>query len=131
MTIRRLVIVCSLLVVSIASPLAQSRGGATDPLSGNWSGVFRISGRDIPIGLELKHDGKGVVSGKLSGMQNPGEVKTGSFDIKTGTLKLRLGKVDDEAVLIVLEGTVTGNAATGAIDTESGAGTFQIKKGSV
>lgn len=130
MILRSLFVVCCLFCVSVASPLAQSRGGATDPVSGTWSGVFRVAGKELPISLGLTHDGKGVVSGTLSGMPNPGEVKNGAFDVKTRALTLNLGIVGQDAVLIVLEGTVTGDTATGTLETENGPGTFEIKKAS-
>jgi hypothetical protein len=129
MLIKVLTVVCSLVVASVVSPLAQSRAKSADPVTGTWSGVFRVSDREIPIALNLKHDGKGTVSGTLSGMPHPGEVKKGGFDIKTSVLTLHLGKTDEDAVLIALEGKVAGDAVTGTIETENGPGTFLVKKG--
>jgi hypothetical protein len=81
----------------------------------------------MPVTLELKFDGKSAVSGTVSGLPNPAEVKTGSFDPKKGTLKLHLGKVGDGAVLLRLEGTVVKGTATGRFDGE-GTGEFRIAK---
>jgi hypothetical protein len=49
-------------------------------------------------------------------------VKKGTFDPKTGALKLLLGKTDNDAVLITMEGTVVKNKATGKVDADGGAG---------
>ncbi len=38
--------------------------------------------------MELTFDGKGTVSGTLSGLPSPGEIRSGTFDPQTGALKL-------------------------------------------
>jgi hypothetical protein len=80
------------------------------------------------VTLELKHDGKSNVSGTIAGMPNPGDVKAGStFDSTTGALKLQLGKTDAPEVLLVLEGTVAKNAASGRVTGEL-SGEFKLTK---
>ena len=54
-------------------------------------------------------------------------MKTGTFDPKTGALKLQLGKVGDGAVLLTLDGTVAKGTATGRVSGEV-AGDFTITK---
>jgi hypothetical protein len=130
MTRRWLVVACCVLV-SAASMFAQSRGDKAkpDPISGIWTGdlIRQGDGGRMPVTMELKFDGKSAVSGTVSGLPNPAEVKAGTFDPKTGTLKLHLGKVGDGAVLLRLEGTVVKGTATGRFEGD-GAGEFRIAK---
>ena len=77
--------------------------------------------------MELKFDGKSAVSGTVSGLPNPADVKAGTFDPKTGALKLQLGKQGEAAVLLVLEGTVVKGTATGRFSGEE-TGEFKIAK---
>ncbi len=52
----------------------------------------------------------------------------GTFDPKSGALKLQLGKTSDSAVLLVLEGTVVKGTASGKVNGDGGAGEFKITK---
>jgi hypothetical protein len=130
MTRRAFVMVCCVLL-SATSMFAQSRGSkaSADPISGTWKGelIFQNASRAIPITMELKFDGKSAVSGTVSGLPNPADVKAGMFDPKTGALKLQLGKTGEEAVLLVLEGTVVKGTATGRFSGD-GAGDFKVTK---
>jgi len=125
MTRRTLLWVCCVLV-SASSVLAQSRGAKTDAISGTWTGDL-ILDRTRSITLELKFDGTRKVTGTLIGMPNPADVKAGTFDPKTGALKLDLGKRGDPAVLLVFEGKVVNGTATGRVSGED-AGEFKIAK---
>jgi hypothetical protein len=129
MTRRVLAVICSALLVS-ASLVAQSRGGASDPITGTWTGELVPQGGDgsIAVTLQLEFDGKGAVSGTVSGFRNPGEVKKGTFDRKNGSLILQLGRTDAPAVLVTLDGTVAGNAASGRMSGENGPGTFKLAR---
>jgi hypothetical protein len=110
--------------------LAQSRGAKADPLTGTWTGELNLSGapRPFAVTMELKFDGKSAVSGTFSGLPNPGDVKTGTFNPKTGALKLELGKKGDSEVRLVLEGAVVRGTATGRLTGEGGTGDFKIAK---
>ena len=125
MTRRALLWICCVLL-SVSSVLAQSRGARTDAISGTWTGDL-ILDRTRPITLELKFDGTRKVTGTLTGMPNPADVKAGTFDPKTGDLKLDLGKRDDPAVLLVFEGKVVNGTATGRVTGED-TGEFKIAK---
>jgi hypothetical protein len=129
MTRRALVVICCVLL-SVASIGAQSRGAAADPISGTWEGALNLPMAPEPVAVtfELKFDGKSKVSGTFVGLPNPGEVKAGTFDAKTGALKLELGKTGSSGVLIVLEGSVTKGVATGKVTGEGGNGDFKIAK---
>ena len=127
MTRRRFVMACCVLL-SAASMFAQSRGAAADPISGTWTGeLVRQGASPTPVTMELKFDGKSAVSGTVSGLPNPAEVKIGTFDSKTGALKLQLGKKGDDAVLLILEGTVVKGTATGRVSGDA-VGEFKITK---
>lgn len=130
MTRRRFVMACCV-VVSVTSMFAQAqtRGTGADPLSGTWTGelVPQSASDPISITMELTFDGKNAVSGTVTGLPNPADVKTGTFDPKTGALKLQLGKQGEGAVLLVLEGTVVKGTATGRISGE-GTGEFKVTR---
>jgi len=110
---------------------AQSRGtkAKADLISGTWTGtlVRQNAPRAIPVTLELKFDGKSAVSGTFSGLPDPGDVKVGTFDPKTGVLKLQLGKKSEAAVLLVLEGTIVKGTATGRFSGDE-TGEFKLTK---
>ena len=109
---------------------AQSRGAKTDPLSGTWKGELDVPQAPAPVAItmELTFDGKSAVTGTFSGLPNPGDVKSGTFNPKTGALKLELGKKGDSEVRLVLEGTVTKGTAAGRVTGEAGTGKFKIAK---
>ena len=77
--------------------------------------------------MELKFDRKREVSGTFSGFPSPGEVKAGTFDPKTGALRLELGKQGESAVLLILEGTIIKGTATGRFTGER-TGEFKLTK---
>ena len=120
------VMTCCGLLVS-ATALAQS--GSADPVSGTWTGEIVRQGvsRPNPITLELKSDSKGAVTGDVTGMGEPADVKKGTFDTKTGALKLELGKKGAAIVLLTLEGIVGKGTATGKVSGQ-GTGEFKIAK---
>lgn len=117
-------------VLAAASISAQSAGTAPDPISGKWTGelVRQDAPRPLGITMNLKFDGKSAVSGAVSGLPNPADVKTGTFDPKTGALKLQLGRTGDTAVLLVLDGTVVRGTATGRFSGDD-TGSFKITRG--
>ena len=125
---RRFVLACCLLLVPI-SVVAQSKDGKTpDAISGTWTGELSVPAGRRSVTLVLKFDGKQTVTGTLSGMPNPGDVKKGTFDPKTGALKLQLGRSDGPEVLITLDGSVTKNTASGKVTGEPGAGEFRLTR---
>ena len=127
MTRRSFVMACCVLLTA-TSVFAQSGGGkrAVDPVSGTWTGELAPPG-GVKVTLELKFDGTSKVSGTIAGFPNPGDVKTGIFDPKTGKLKLELGKKDDSAVLLSLDGTVAKGQVTGRVSGEV-SGDFKLEK---
>jgi hypothetical protein len=123
-----LVLTCCVLWLG-ASLAAQSKNSKADPLTGTWSGQISLPGGDsVSITLELKFDGKAAVTGTLAGLPHPGDVKRGTFDPKTGALKLELGRADGPEVLLVFEGNAEGDTASGRVTGEAGAGEFKLTK---
>jgi hypothetical protein len=117
------------LLVSASPVLAQARGakGAkTDAISGTWTGELVLE-RTRSITLELKFDGKSTVTGTFAGLPNPGDVKTGTFDPKTGALKLDVGIKGDNTVRLSFVGQVVKDKATGTVTGEA-SGEFKIAK---
>ena len=113
-----LIATCSLLC---AAPLAAQATAAGDPISGRWV-------EDGITFLDLKFDGKGAVSGKIAvgRPDNLAPIKTGTFDARTGVLKLTGdAKRPDEGTIVpfVIEGNV-------ANDTLRVSGSFGNSKGS-
>lgn len=129
MTRRTFLWMCCVLV-SATPLLAQSRGAKPDPISGTWTGVLNVANapRPVNITMVLKFDGKSGVSGTFSGLPSPGDVKAGTFNAKTGALKLELGKKSDSAVLLILEGSVAKGTASGKIGGPEGPGDFKIAR---
>jgi hypothetical protein len=127
---RRAFLLCWCVMLATTSiALAQAGGNkaAADPISGTWTGEFAVQDKSAHITMELKFDGKAAVSGTFTGLQQPGDVKTGTFDPKTGNLKLQLGKQGEPAVLLELDGTVVKDTATGHVTGEQ-TGEFKLTK---
>jgi hypothetical protein len=114
-----------------SSMLAQSRDErrTSDAISGTWTGELlrQNTTRPVSVSMELTFDGKSVVSGTVSGLPNPADIKAGSYDPKNGALKLQLGKQGEGAILLTLEGKVVKGAASGVV-TGDATGTFAIRK---
>jgi uncharacterized damage-inducible protein DinB len=130
MKLRCLLLVCFVLLSAI-SVAAQSSGASTDPIAGTWTGHMGPGATpQFAITLELTSDGKGGVSGTISGLPIPGEIKSGTFDPQTGALKLEAAPTDGSAIRLVLEGTLVLGTATGRVSGGNQTGTFKIiKKG--
>ena len=113
-------------VLFSAAVVAQT---AADPITGTWTGALVLGEGDrrTAVTMKLAFDGKSAVTGTVSGLPRPANVKSGTFDAKTRGLTLRLGRVDGPDVLLVLEGTVTKNTANGTF-TGDGSGTFHLTK---
>jgi len=129
MTRKQFVSTCCMLLLGVALA-AQSRNTNVDPVTGTWTGTLLPKGDSsgLQVTLELKLGAKGSVTGTIAGFSNPGDVKTGTFDAKTGALKLQLGKTGESAVLLTLDGKIVKGTATGAMSGEPGTGEFKLAK---
>lgn len=123
----RLFAIAVCVLVSASPLLAQSRGAKPDAVSGSWTGELVMGDRSRAIVLDLKFDGKSKVTGTFTGMPNPADVKSGTFDPKTGALKLDLGIVGDTEVHLTFEGTVAKDKASGRVSGE-GNGEFKVAR---
>jgi hypothetical protein len=128
MTRRWFVMLCCVTIAS-AGLLAQS-SAKTDPITGSWTGEIKpendAEGR--PITLDLKFDGKSAVTGTLTGLPSPGDVKKGTFDPATGALKLELGKTGETDVLLTFDGKVADGKAICKVTGEISATLTLTKK---
>jgi len=128
MSRKTLAIVSSLLLFAVSSVFAQSRQGNADPISGTWTGELKPADGGQPMAVTMSLTLKGsTVTGTFTGPPTPGDVKKGTFDAKTGALKLDLGKQGEPAVLLTLDGKVAKGVATGSV-TGTGAGEFKLTK---
>ena len=123
----RLLAIGLCVLVSASPMLAQARGAKPDVVSGTWTGDLVMGDRSRAIALDLKFDGKSKVTGTFTGMPNPGDVKSGSYDPKTGALKLDLGIKGDTEVRLTLEGTLAKDKASGRVSGE-GSGEFKLAR---
>jgi uncharacterized protein (DUF2147 family) len=122
-----LLVSCCVLL-TVAGAIAQTDAEAKDPVTGKWG----IDGRTT---MDLKLDGKGSVSGTTlwregNRYEHRAAIKTGSFDAKTGVLKLEgEGKTPDGAVVsYVIEGKIVKDTLTGTFKFGVDSGEFTFKK---
>jgi hypothetical protein len=131
---RRAYLVLSGALVLATAALAQSGGGtAIDPITGIWTGsVGPGASPGYTITLNLRFDGTSAVTGTAqgAGANDKGVVKKGTFDPKTGALKLEVA-IDDGAGIATFEGWLVLDTATGrlSISNQPDPGTFILKKG--
>jgi hypothetical protein len=127
---RQTLVLIGCVLLAAASPAAQSRDSKANPITGTWTGMLVPKGETsgLQVTLELKLDAKGTVTGTIAGFSNPGDVKTGTFDAKTGALKLQLGKTGESEVLLTLDGKVAKGTAGGSMSGELGIGEFKLTK---
>lgn len=126
---RFLVLAC--VVLTAGAPLAAQAPRAADPISGTWTGVLTLEGGargPMPLTLELKLDAKGAVTGTVAGLPTAATVHTGSYDAKTGVMKLAIGKPDEDRVRVTLTGPVVKGVVSGTADIEAGSGTFKFER---
>jgi hypothetical protein len=128
MKLRALLHACCVLL-SAGSLFAQSAGTAADPISGTWTGDMGPGPTERnAMTVELKFDGKAAVSGTITGPNlTPGEIKAGTFDPRTGALKLEV-TVQGRDGVVVLEGTMVRGTAIGRVTLGSQTGSFKITK---
>lgn len=128
MKLQSVVFACCLLL-SVDAMRAQTGGAPADPLSGTWTGTMGPNETSQhPITVKLAFDGK-VLSGVITGPPQPGDIKTGTFDSKTGALKLGV-VVRGDGINVSFEGTLIQNTITGRVIFPDQSGTFKITRGS-
>jgi hypothetical protein len=76
----------------------------------------------------LKFDGK-VVTGTITGPPSPGEITKGTFDAKTGVLKLEVIVQNSAKTVVNFDGKVVKDTATGSVKFDDNrTGTFKIAR---
>lgn len=107
MKLKSLLIVAFVFLSAIAI-FAQSGTTASDPITGTWTG------EPSDVTFELKFDGKENVSGTIT--PQPGEIKKGTFNLKTGDLKLEGDTTapDGTQCRFIVEGKVENGVASGS-----------------
>lgn len=99
-----------------------------DPVTGKWSGALIPEEADSrSVVFELKYDGKQQVSGSFTGLNVPGDVRSGTFDAKTGALHLGLSQQGEQEVLITLEGKVADGVISGTMEGQK-VGRFRLER---
>jgi hypothetical protein len=117
-------------VVALLALLTAPGAAQTDPVSGLWTGEMAPwdAPRAHPIRVEMKL-AAGAITGSVTGPPQPGEIKGGSFDPKTGALKLEIDVKGEGSVnRVVLEGTMIRGVATGRVTGGGISGGFQMVK---
>jgi len=122
---RRTLLVAILTLLTVTPAFAQSRGATADPVSGTWT-----EGPDDGASLMLKFDGKRNVSGSVGTPHGSYPIKIGTFDRKTGALKLEgeAKKQDGTMVNYVIEGKIEKDTATGKYTFGTDKGDFRMTR---
>jgi hypothetical protein len=121
-----LIICTALLFVGHAAGQPKA---AADPLTGTWTGSMGPDDtQQQSIKVEMKYDGK-TITGAITGPQYPGDIKTGTFDAATGSLKFDVIVRNDEKTVVHFEGKVEKTAASGTVTFDDARkGVFKMTK---
>lgn len=129
MSFRGWVVACCMLS-AVDSVVAQS--STPDKLSGTWTGSLTPPNATagMPVVVAIKLAANGSITGTITGPPRPGDIKSGSFDPRTGALKLEVVVRDDGATKAVFEGKVQGDTALGQVTIDGQPGDFRLVKSS-
>jgi hypothetical protein len=119
------------LLLLFAAPLvAQSTAAAADSLAGAWTGEVGVGdSKRIPLAVSIKLDSQSAVSGTITGPPRPGEIKTGSYDPKTGAFRFEVVVKEESAVSVYsFEGTLSNGIAIGHVNGNGLTGNFRLTK---
>jgi hypothetical protein len=96
-----------------------------DPVSGLWSGDGNGAAK-----FDLAFDGKHTVTGKVGTPQGPADIRTGTFDPKSGALKLE-GETkgpDGAPVKFLIVGQIKDKVATGTWQFGTAKGSYRMSR---
>lgn len=127
---KRLVALACVILIA-GAPLAAQTPQPADPISGTWTGVLTLDGGargPMPLTMDLKLDAKGAITGTVAGLPTAATVHAGSYDAKTGVMKLAIGKPGEDRVRVTLTGPVAKGVVSGIADIEAGTGTFKFER---
>ena len=119
------------LLLLFAAPLAaQSTTAAADSLAGTWTGEMGVGDSTrIPLTVSIKLDSQSAVSGTVTGPPRPGEIKTGSYDPKTGALRFEVVVKEESTVSVYnFEGLLSNGIAIGRVNGNGLTGNFKLTK---
>jgi hypothetical protein len=124
---RRALLAAGCVLLLVTSAFAQAGGTASDPVTGNWGGAGLTF-------LELQFDGKSSVSGTVifhrgGQYDQRAAIKTGTFDTRTGELKLT-GEADRDGKIVpyVVEGKIEKDILTGKSNLGGEKKSFKLKR---
>jgi hypothetical protein len=127
MRLRVLAIGCLALLAATAA-IAQSGTATKDPVTGKW-------GSDGLPYLDLTFDGQSKVSGTTiwrmgDGYEHRAAIKAGSFDAKTGVLKLEGEAKGPDGVVrpYAIEGRIEGDTVSGTFKFGDEGGEFTFTR---
>jgi hypothetical protein len=116
-----------LLVIAAGAPNAQSPDAGA--MAGTWTGrIGRSPAEALPIKVELKVTGGTAMSGVITGPPSPGEIRGGTYDASTGSLKLDVVVKDGTTTSVQFDGIVYSGVATGRITIDGQSGFFTMTK---
>ena len=114
-------------VAAAGAPIAQSPDTA-GAVAGIWKGrIGRTPAEAQSITVELKVAG-GTMSGLITGPSSPGEIRNGTFDAATGSLKLDVVVKDSNGTKVSFDGVVFQGVATGRIAFDGQTGFFSMTR---
>jgi hypothetical protein len=114
---------CVLLCAATIS--AQARKSAADPVTGTWTGA-----PDDGAKLVLKFDGKARVSGTVGTPNGDYAIQAGTFDRKSGALKIQGEAKNREGALqkYLIEGKIAKDMVEGTYKFGDQQGTFKMTR---
>ena len=130
MSLRGWVVACCMLSAA-GSVVGQS--SAPDKLTGTWTGALTPpnAGAPMPVVVAIKLTANGSITGTITGPPQVGDIKSGSFDPRTGALKLEVVvRGDDAGTRALFEGRVQGDTASGKVLVDGQPGDFRLVKSS-
>jgi len=100
---------------------------AADPITGKWTGDIGLSDTDRhSVTFELKLAANGGIDGTVQG-PGPATLKSGSFDAKTGALRLNVDVIENgRPALFLFEGVAVAGVVTGRVSGNGETGTFRL-----
>jgi hypothetical protein len=118
-------------MLSAVSPVV-AQAPASDRLTGTWTGSIAPPNATArqPVVVAIKLAANGSITGTITGPPRAGDIKSGSFDARTGVLKFEVVVRDDGATKALFEGRVQGDTASGQVMVDGQPGDFRLVKSS-
>lgn len=106
----------------------------TSPIAGTWTGyIGRSEATPASVTVAIKVTPDGSLAGSVTGPQiDPGVIKTGWYDVKTGSLKFVVmitDKMNGEGGEVKFDGIMLRDTASGKLMLGDQTGVFKLVKG--